>query len=263
MDSTERKKQNLDISLELGRASVIYADEKFTVYITLKNISDEPLYIWNFGILESTELSFIRGADEHEKSYKIKPSGRSYRRVTEEKEFTNDEIEQLFTHDFLKDSYYKLIKDKGYVPWELLSGEAFSECFSGKTQKYLFFRPDKYKLTLFVEYSNKQKIFFRETKIEEVDILASFQAIMFGAIIGGFLGTVVRIFIFSPFILDISSLFEIVGAVILSVLAVIALARKSGVQTLITIQDFWGGVFVGFLIGYSGKTFFDNLVGIT
>lgn len=263
MDSTERKKQNFDISLELGRASVIYADEKFTVYITLKNISDEPLYIWKFGILESTELSFIRGADEQKESNKIKPSGRSFIRVTEEKEFTDNEIDELFTHDFLKDSYLKLIKDKGFVPWELLPGEAFSECFSGKTQQYIFFRPDKYKLTLFVEYSNNQKVFFRETKIEEVDILASFKAIMYGAIIGGFLGTVVRMFIFSHFILHIGILFEIIGAIILSMLAVIALARKSGVQTLITIQDFWGGIFVGFLIGYSGKTFFDNLIGIT
>jgi hypothetical protein len=52
-------------------------------------------------------------------------------------------------------------------------------------------------------------------------------------------------------------------SVILSVLAVIALSRKTGAQQLITIQDIWGGVFIGFLVGYFGNVVFDNLIKIS
>lgn len=51
-------------------------------------------------------------------------------------------------------------------------------------------------------------------------------------------------------------------AAILSVAAVIFAARKSDVQSFVSVEDFWGGALVGFLIGYSGATVFEGLTGI-
>ncbi len=131
-----------------------------------------------------------------------------------------------------------------------------------------------------MDYSNEKKKFFRETKIVEVDILTSIKSLIIGAIIGGVLGGIlvrilaaqdfsilVRIFAAQVTTQDISliwkNLFGIFGAVITSMLAVIALSRRSSAQTLITIQDFWGGFFIGFLVSYSGKIFFERLLGIS
>ncbi len=54
----EKKVESLKLTLELSRVFVIYADETFTVYITIKNISDIPVHIWNFGIMGSSEFYF-------------------------------------------------------------------------------------------------------------------------------------------------------------------------------------------------------------
>jgi hypothetical protein len=51
-------------------------------------------------------------------------------------------------------------------------------------------------------------------------------------------------------------------SIILSVFTVIALSRKTGAQQLITIQDIWGGVLIGFLVGYFGNVVFDKLIGM-
>jgi hypothetical protein len=47
---------------------------------------------------------------------------------------------------------------------------------------------------------------------------------------------------------------------ILSSMVVVAFARKSGVQKIISIEDFYGGLFLGFLIGFSGPEYAINLI---
>ena len=48
---------------------------------------------------------------------------------------------------------------------------------------------------------------------------------------------------------------------ILSVVAVIYSSRKTGeAQPIVTVEDFWGGLLVGFLLGFLGNEFFGKLV---
>ena len=49
-------------------------------------------------------------------------------------------------------------------------------------------------------------------------------------------------------------------SMILSSMVVVAFARKSGVQKIISIEDFYGGLFLGFLIGFSGPEYAINLI---
>lgn len=50
---------------------------------------------------------------------------------------------------------------------------------------------------------------------------------------------------------------------ILSVVAVIYSSRKTGeAQPIVTVEDFWGGLLVGFLLGFLGNEFFGKLVPI-
>ena len=45
---------------------------------------------------------------------------------------------------------------------------------------------------------------------------------------------------------------------------VVTFARKKDSQPIMTIEDFWGGVLVGVLAGYTGKSILDKyLVGAT
>ncbi|MFZ3060041.1 MAG: hypothetical protein WA102_09930 [Candidatus Methanoperedens sp.] len=78
------------------------------------------------------------------------------------------------------------------------------------------------------------------------------------------MGAFVRLFSIKPEPIDfpfvIKASFQVFVAIIFSMLAVIAFARKSSAQTLITIPDFWGGIFIGFLAGYSEKTFIEKYI---
>ncbi|NEQ77883.1 MAG: hypothetical protein F6K24_29775 [Okeania sp. SIO2D1] len=41
---------------------------------------------------------------------------------------------------------------------------------------------------------------------------------------------------------------------------IVAFARKSNVQQVVSVKDFWGGIFTGFLVGYTGEEFVKSLL---
>jgi hypothetical protein len=53
----------------------------------------------------------------------------------------------------------------------------------------------------------------------------------------------------------------VILAMILSAIAIIFLAGKSDAQSFISVEDFWGGILVGFMIGYTGTSFFAHSLG--
>jgi len=46
-------------------------------------------------------------------------------------------------------------------------------------------------------------------------------------------------------------------------MAIIFMARKSDAQSFVSIEDFWGGLLIGFLVGYTGTSFFESITGVT
>lgn len=268
--------KQLEFTLELGKSSVIYAEGMFTVYINVKNVSNEQLYLWDFNVYPSAEFKFTRHGKPKKIAIaeKLKKFISNFRypvqrteTVQKEKtlpELTEEQVQQKAKEDELKVYYYDQIKKKRINPRILSPGEAFTDYFLAKAKKSIFFRPDKYKLVLWADYSNQKDEFIRESQSKEVDVLAPITLIISGAIIGGIMGAFVRIFSRPDIrfidILSIETLFQLILALIFSVLAVIAFARKSSAQTLITIPDFWGGIFIGFLAGYSGKTFVEKYI---
>jgi hypothetical protein len=61
------------------------------------------------------------------------------------------------------------------------------------------------------------------------------------------------------FVLDNTS--YLLLSMILSSIVVVAFARKSGVQKIISVEDFYGGLFIGFLVGFSGPGYALKLIG--
>ena len=89
------------------------------------------------------------------------------------------------------------------------------------------------------------------------------KALIYGSIAGSIVGSLLR-YLYDHS--DVKTMFslQIVGAVVTSVLLacvlVIAFARKKHVKPFITIEDFWGGFFVGFVAGYVGRPMIQSIV---
>ena len=143
------------------------------------------------------------------------------------------------------------------------------------TTKTLFFRPIQYILQYSINFSftsiEYESTLHTNTIAQTLTIRAPIFSVMSGAAVGGFAGAFANIL---QKIDRISSgndaLAEswlqlgvtLVVSVILSVMAVVFLARKSDTQSLVSVEDFWGGLVIGFLVGYTGTSFFDSLAGI-
>jgi uncharacterized protein (DUF2342 family) len=92
-----------------------------------------------------------------------------------------------------------------------------------------------------------------------LQIRATTTSIMSGAICGSVLGTIARSLGQTGATLSASAL---VLSAIFGAIAVIAFARKESAQTIVSIEDFWGGIIIGFLIGYLGESYFQSIVGV-
>jgi hypothetical protein len=145
------------------------------------------------------------------------------------------------------------------------------------TKSALFFLPSQYRLQFNVRYSFEKppeqgeqskvsRIFRVDTYAKQITIRASMQAIMLGAFVGGVAGSVARAVqvntSFGSLLDSLSTIaLQIILSSVLSVAAVIFAARKSDTQSFVSVEDFWGGAVIGFLVGFSGTTAFGQITG--
>jgi hypothetical protein len=140
-----------------------------------------------------------------------------------------------------------------------------------------FFVPAKFKLQLTVVYGLEappsdeqaldQRSLYSNTSSFTAQVRAALWSVILGGVTGGVIGSVARslqgaggaVAFSGPH--ANSTIGAIVLAAILSGAAVVFSARKSDTQSFVTVEDFWGGVLVGFLIGYSGTAAFAKITG--
>ncbi len=114
-------------------------------------------------------------------------------------------------------------------------------------------------------------------KLAEESLISSFSvrflvkpplvANIYGAIVGSILGGIAKVLkdmIADPGLVpDVSALAAIFLSLILAVTLVVFSSRRGAdAQPVLTIEDFWGGMFAGFLVGYAGYGFFEEAVGL-
>jgi hypothetical protein len=141
-----------------------------------------------------------------------------------------------------------------------------------KTRKRLLFIPSKYRLQFNVNFSfydprNPQQHvgdtpqILTNTISHELSMRASVWSIIAGSAFGGFVGSLARSIQLHPENLSavVRDAPSMILAVVLSGVAVIFLARKSDAQSIISVEDFWGGALIGFFVGYTGTSFFAEL----
>jgi hypothetical protein len=97
-----------------------------------------------------------------------------------------------------------------------------------------------------------------------ISIFPSLSGMIFGTLIGSLLVT----FTTSTYnMFDLKNIADnfsiIIVNLILGFIAGIVLMRREDVQSFITIEDFWGGILIGFIVAYTGKQFLEGLLNLS
>ena len=127
------------------------------------------------------------------------------------------------------------------------------------TVGWLFFTPTRRSLNTLIKYrvNNKEKT---QIVASEFDVRPPLLSMIIGSILGSILGTLAKV-LNKAQALEWQPLTVSLGAAtVMSLIATIALSRKTGTQGFITVEDFFGGFVVGALIGYGGSAYFERTI---
>jgi hypothetical protein len=140
------------------------------------------------------------------------------------------------------------------------------------TTNWLFFKPIRMTLTYQLRYrlaSNPRIL--TQVVSSGLDVRPPLRSIVIGSVLGALLGgvaqftqqvskaggdVVVSVLGHAP-----GEIVQLLGAAIMGTIAAVALSRKTGAQSFITVEDFFGGFVIGVLIGYQGTSYFDSIIG--
>ena len=139
-------------------------------------------------------------------------------------------------------------------------------------KRSLVFTPSKYRLQFYVNYNfarssineikmSAEKI-YTNTIAHSLSIRPSVYSVLTGSLIGGIIGAVARLLQSPSFPTPQSIIVSLFLSTILGGMAVIFMARKSDAQSFVSVEDFWGGILIGFLVGYTGTSFFESIAGV-
>lgn len=131
--------------------------------------------------------------------------------------------------------------------------------FEISTGGWLFFTPTRRSLSTLVRYrvNNREKT---QVITSEFDVRPPLLSMVVGAVIGSVLGTLAKVLNTVKTLEGQPLIVSLGAAVVMSLIATIALSRKTGTQGFITVEDFFGGFVVGALIGYGGSAYFEKAI---
>jgi len=153
---------------------------------------------------------------------------------------------------------------------ELQPGNSIIHVFTLKTNRAIFFPPNVYQSSVRIEYEidSAKNI---DVADYQLNIRAPLRAILYGALAGSLVGFLLKDLTSERAMMAllatrdlqtiISYLLSLITAMMIAGIVVVAFARKKDAQPILSVEDFWGGVFVGFLAGYSGKSFLEKTIG--
>jgi hypothetical protein len=129
--------------------------------------------------------------------------------------------------------------------------------FRLRTREWLLFTPLAHTFQIQATYSIDGAD-HTTTVPYEAQIQARTSAITIGGLAGALLGTLLKVLSTSG-----NSFSSVISALAVAALAtvavVIAFARKTNAQPLVSVEDFWGGVVIGFSVGFFGFQEFTQL----
>jgi hypothetical protein len=150
---------------------------------------------------------------------------------------------------------------RGIIPVTLQPGDSVVRQFVLRTKSRVLFTPIAHTFEIQATYSvdgldHTVNIPFR------LNIRAAMSSIVTGAIIGATLGSLVKVLSAQGASVEPRNVLRgLAVAVLASVGVVAAFARRSSAQPFVSIEDFWGGIVIGFSVGYFGFSQFGGLLG--
>lgn len=140
---------------------------------------------------------------------------------------------------------------------DLQPGNSTTRVFTLRSAKAVWFKPATYRLRIEIEYEIGG---LRNT--DTVEHILQVKASLASMILGSLLGAAAGFFAQSgqSISLTIASIIGFVTTLILAAMTVVLFARKKDVQPLIAVEDFWGGVAIGFLAAYAGQRLLSSLI---
>jgi hypothetical protein len=167
---------------------------------------------------------------------------------------STEELDQIFRRIF----DYR----KGLIPVQLQPGDSIVKQFVLRTRHWLFFTPLTHKFQIQVNYTGDGAD-HTDTIAYEQNIRSTMSSMAIGAGSGAIIGTLLRSLSASPETVSNtgSTLRAFVASILASFAVVLAFARKSSTQPIVSVEDFWGGALIGFTVGYLGFDQFQDLFG--
>lgn len=161
-----------------------------------------------------------------------------------------EELDQIFTR----------IQDyqKGIIPVTLQPGNSVVRQFVLRTRNWLFFTPLTHTFQIQVNYSIEGKD-HTETIAYEQAIRSTLGAVAIGAMVGAIIGAALKGLTRPVETSEQNVIQAVITSILASVIVVIAFARKSSTQPIISVEDFWGGMVIGFMTGFFG---FEQFFGL-
>jgi hypothetical protein len=144
------------------------------------------------------------------------------------------------------------------LPTNLQAGNSTTRVFTLRSREQVWFRPASYRLQIEVQYEIGGVV-----NIDSIDrvlsVKASLSSMLLGSLLGGLAGWAARHGTTAALV-PADALGAAI-ALILAAMTVVLFARKKDVQPIIAVEDFWGGVAIGFLVAYSGQGLLRGLIG--
>jgi hypothetical protein len=168
---------------------------------------------------------------------------------------TNPSAEEL-------DRVFRRLADykHGLIPVTLQPGDSTVKQFVLRTRRWLLFTPLTHTFQIQVNYSG-DGVDHTDTIAYGQNIGATIGAITVGACCGAVLGAALKYLSAAEGVSATSLGRAIVVALLASIAVVVAFARKSAAQPIVSVEDFWGGALIGFTVGFSGLGQFSGLFG--
>jgi len=144
----------------------------------------------------------------------------------------------------------------------LQPGNSILKEFTVRTLERNTFTPSVYWLHMQISYEMDGKL-NHDTAKTALNIKAPISAMAYGAVLGAVIGTFLRHFQDGKPALNAQLWVSMFTSVLIGLVMVIAFARKKDAQPFITIEDFYGGAFIGVIAGLTGYSLLDQLLGGT
>src|SRR6267378_1076823 len=215
------------------------AGQDFSIFVTIRNPFEVPLVLHSIATYLPTELL---DADKHLRDLQALDIEEQMAELEDARRALGQPPTGFVPHRS---------RALAWLPKTLQPGNSTTRTFRIRSKKAIWFRPAAYRLQIEVEYSigGIRNI---DTIEHPIQIRASLTSLVLGAFIGGLGGWFAgHGSVAAP---GANSVVGLTVSLVMSAMAVVLFARKKEVQPIITVEDFWGGVALGFLVAYSGAT---------